>query len=251
MKKQHSPHSQDVWIYGIHAVLAALNNPKRVCKKFIATQSAHEELEQLEVLGNKILAQCQIKDKDAIATQLHPDARHQGIAGLFSPLPEIFLEDVANLNEDNITLVILDQVTDPHNMGAILRSAAALDAHAIITTERNSAGLEGVLAKTASGALEITPIIHVTNLKRAMDQLKKNNFWCIGLDEEGTTSLDKAPLTGKIALLMGAEGPGLRRLTKQNCDLLVQIPVSDQFSTLNVSNSAAIALYEAKRQKIS
>lgn len=253
--KKHKTNStkkgtNDVWLYGTHAVLAALKNTKRACKKLFITSSACEDLERTNSLPSSAKPILHITSKDQISETLPPEARHQGIAGLFSPLPEFYIEDLFKIQKEHITVVILDQVTDPQNMGAILRSASALDADALLVTERNSASLEGVLAKTASGALEVTPIIHVTNLKRAMDQLKQNDFWCIGFDERGQTQLHKAPLTGKIALVMGAEGAGIRRLTKENCDLLVQIPVSNQFSTLNVSNSAAIALYEAKRQKL-
>jgi 23S rRNA (guanosine2251-2'-O)-methyltransferase len=177
---------------------------------------------------------------------------HQGVAALVEPLPDFEIEDVIAAAGDraNATIVVLDQVTDPHNVGAILRSAAAFGALAVLLTERHAAPETGVLAKAASGGLDVTPLVRVANLARAMEQLKEAGFWCVGLAGEADRTLAQANLTGKIALCLGAEGPGLRRLTREHCDLLAKLPTSGPIGHLNVSNAAAVALYELARSGV-
>ena len=231
-----------MWIYGTHAVLSVLKNAHRKCHRLLITENTQSSLEKaLSALDPKVSTITEVMDRREIDRLLPQDTRHQGIAAEVSPLRELSLEDICDQEGDSLVM-LLDQVTDPHNVGAILRSAHAFGAHALITTERNSPSVEGTIAKTASGALEHLPLVTVTNLARAMDQLKQSNFWCIGLDERGEASIEKTDLTGRIALIMGAEGKGLRRLTRENCDILSHLPTVGSFSTLNVSTSAAISL---------
>lgn len=177
---------------------------------------------------------------------LLPGAVHQGVALDAAPLPETSLE--ALLATAPKLLLLLDQVTDPHNVGAILRSAAAFGADAVLLTDRHAPGQGGVLAKTASGALEHVPLITVVNLARTMATLRDAGFWCIGLAEEGAQDIAAHDLSGKTALVLGAEGEGLRRLTRERCDALARLPTQGAIGSLNVSNAAAVALYEVKRQ---
>jgi len=161
------------------------------------------------------------------------------------------IEDIAKLAEgrDHAVVMLLDQVTDPHNVGAILRSAAAFGALAVVVPDRHSPEETGTLAKSASGALEVMPLVRVTNMVRALEQLQQAGFWTAGLAGEATQTIAQAKLTGKIALVMGAEGEGLRRLTREHCDHLVKLPISPKVESLNVSNAAAIALYELARDQ--
>jgi 23S rRNA (guanosine2251-2'-O)-methyltransferase len=190
-------------------------------------------------------------ERHAFERLLPAGSVHQGIAALVEPLvPPDLLEicDAAESSGSSL-LLILDQVTDPHNVGAILRSAAAFGAQAVVVTERNAATESGVLAKSASGALEHVPLVPVTNLARAMAQLKEAGFWCIGLGAEGGETLAEIDLSGRVALVLGAEGAGLRRLTRDNCDKLARLPTQGPIGQLNVSNAAAIALYEVARRR--
>ena len=182
---------------------------------------------------------------------LPPGAVHQGIAVLAEHLDAIGIEDVGRMAQgrEHALVMVLDQVTDPHNVGAILRSAAVFGALAVVVPDRHSPEETGALAKSASGALEVMPLVRVTNMVRALEQLKEAGFWTAGLAGEATQTIAQAKLSGKIALVMGAEGEGLRRLTREHCDHLIRLPMTSLVESLNVSNAAAIALYELIRDQ--
>lgn len=243
---RNTKENTDNWIYGHHAAVAVLKNPKRMIKRILMTKSTQEELilKGINVKGLPL----DLASALEIDQKVGQGAVHQGIAILADPLPELGIEDILNSPQENQTIILLDQITDPQNVGAILRSAAAFGVGAIITTERNSAHMGGALAKAASGALEQVPILYVTNLVRTIEDLKENGFWCAGLDEDGT-NLDAQDFSGKWVLVMGAEGKGLRRLVKETCDYLLKIPTTKTFTTLNVSNAAAVVLYEVFRKQ--
>lgn len=230
-----------VWLYGYHAVAAALQNPRRKIYRLLLSKETARELPR-----NLIPESVEYEPADrADFEQILPKgAVHQGIAAYVSPLPDMYETDLVSKNTS--VVVILDQVTDPHNVGAVLRSAAAFDADAVIVTQRNAPEATGALAKSASGALELVPLIFVSNLARTMQTLKDNGYWCVGMDGAAEKTLRDAALPRKVALVMGSEGYGLRRLTAQNCDFMVKLPISRRVESLNVSNAAAIALYDLK-----
>jgi 23S rRNA (guanosine2251-2'-O)-methyltransferase len=236
---------QSVWLYGRHPVLAALANPERRIERLLATRDVAER-HAAEFAGKAP----QILSRDELAQRLPAGAVHQGLALLVAPLEEPGLEDVLARCGDDALVLALDQVTDPHNVGAILRSAAAFGAAAVIVTERNAPADTGVLAKAASGALEIVPLMRAVNLARTLDQLKEAGFWTYGLDERGDAPIGALDLKGRVCIVLGAEGEGLRRLTAAKCDRLVTIPTQAALAALNVSNAAAVAAYEwARRAK--
>jgi 23S rRNA (guanosine2251-2'-O)-methyltransferase len=187
-------------------------------------------------------------ERDELDRLTPPNSVHQGIVIETMPLSEPTLHDIIGANPPPDLILMLDQVTDPHNVGAILRSAAAFGAAAIIMTERNAPTTTGVLAKSASGALEHTPMIHVVNLSRTLDELREAGYWSVGLAEEGEKDLGDLDLSGRTVLVLGAEGEGLRHLTRQKCDELARLPTGGAIGSLNVSNAAAVALYEVRRQ---
>jgi 23S rRNA (guanosine2251-2'-O)-methyltransferase len=231
------------WLYGHHAVTAALANPERKILRL-----AHAAASELPAAEGHDWEQV---PRDVLESWLPPGAVHQSLAAKVHPLPDRGIEDVIAEAEgrEHAQVMILDQVTDPQNVGAILRSAAAFGALAVILTERHAAPESGALAKAASGALEHVPLIRVANLARALEQLKKGGFWIAGLAAEASRTLAEAKLTGKVGLALGAEGPGLRRLTREHCDLLVRLPTRGPIDHLNVSNAAAVALYELVRER--
>ena len=234
----------DVWLYGYHPVTAALKNPNREPKRLLLTKETAAELERDGSVAGISPETVSRVDLDRI---LPKGSVHQGIAGLFSALPDTGLEDIDY--PEKAVVVILDQVTDPHNVGAVMRSAAAFNASAVVLTDRNAPEATGVLAKSASGALELVPLITVSNLTRALKTLKDIGFWCVGMDGRAPRTLRETDLPDKIALIMGSEGFGLRRLTAENCDYTVKLPISERVESLNVSNAAAIALYELSLRK--
>lgn len=237
-----------LWIYGRHPVTAALANPARRFHRLVLTSEAEAGL------GGNVpegAPSPQIAGNQEISALLPEGAVHQGFAALAEPLPAIAIEDVLGRLADapKACLLVLDQVTDPRNTGAILRSAAALGAAAVIVPDRRSPLETAVLAKAASGALEAVELVRVTNITRALEILKAAGFWCIGLDAAAPTPLADTDLTGRTALVLGSEGRGLRRLVGKSCDGLAALPMSGPMESLNVSAAAAIALYEAARQR--
>ncbi len=224
------------WIYGKHAVIAALENSTRQVIRVFVTKAASRNIHPLSSEKYKT----QIVDIGKIEKHLPKNAVHQGIACEVQPLVGPSLEEVY----DKQLIIALDQVTDPQNVGAILRSAAAFGVAAIIIPFDNAVTENGTLAKAASGALEIVPIVGVTNLSVTIDKLKQAGFWVLGLDSAAETDLQDAPIYEKVVLVMGSEGKGLRRLTSRHCDLLLRLPISDRIESLNVSTAASIAIYE-------
>ena len=251
--KRESLQRQGVLLWGLHAVREAWLNPARTCYRLWATENGMDALEATILDGNeKGLARpdASVVEKSEIEHFLPHNTVHQGVVLEVAPLAEMTLDDLLGQDECPQVIVILDQVTDPHNVGAILRSAAAFGAGAVIVTERNAPNATGVLAKTACGALEHVPLISVVNMARTIEVLQEESFWCVGLAEEGDHDLSTSKLaSGRIALVMGAEGEGLRRLTREHCDELARLPTQGPIGSLNVSNAAATALYEAVRQR--
>ncbi len=238
---------ETVWLFGLHAVRDALQNPKRVKLRLVVTRNA------LERLGD-VVADCglepEISDPRKFAAPLDPQSVHQGAALEVKPLDWGPLDDIAlGDGPQPPRIVMLDRVTDPHNVGAILRSAEVFGARAVVAVQRHSAPETGALAKTASGALERQPYLRVRNLADAMTSLKGMGYTVLGLDGEADLTIKDA-IEGKhdrpMALVMGAEGPGLREKTRETCDALVRIDAKDSFGSLNVSNAAAVALYACK-----
>jgi 23S rRNA (guanosine2251-2'-O)-methyltransferase len=227
-----------VWLYGHHVVEMALRNPRRRIRRLVATREAAGAL-----AGIRPGVEPAILDRRALERELPAGAVHQGVALLADPLEQPELESLLAGLPGEATIVVLDQVTDPHNVGAILRSAAVFDAAAVLTPRRHAPLETAALAKSASGALEHVPLIAASNLDRALQRLKEAGFWCIGLDAAAEAPIAAARLDGRIALVLGAEGAGLRRLTARECDLLVRLPTPGPIDSLNVSNAAAVALY--------
>ena len=218
---------------------AALENPARRLRRLYTTENA---LRRLAEAGVAPKCATEIVRPEAIAQKLSPDAVHQGLLAYADPLPVPALEEIA----PGLVLV-LDQITDPHNFGAIVRTAAAFAVAAIVTTARHSPEATGVLAKSASGGLEFVPIVLVQNLARAMGELKDRGFLLVGLDEAGEIDLAEAPLRAPLALVIGAEGKGLRQLTRATCEVRARLELPGAIKSLNVSNATALALYVARR----
>jgi 23S rRNA (guanosine2251-2'-O)-methyltransferase len=228
-------------LYGWHTVKAALENPTRRIRRLLATENAARRLADD---GVSLPIKPELVRPDIIDAQLGPDAVHQGLLAEADPLPA---PSISELAPDGIVLV-LDQITDPHNVGAILRSTAAFAAKAIVTTARHSPEATGVLAKSASGALEVVPLVTVQNLARGLEELRQRGFLLVGLDSTGDTDLADLALRAPLALVLGAEGKGLRQLTKATCDHVARIDLPGDIKSLNVSNAAALALYIATRR---
>jgi 23S rRNA (guanosine2251-2'-O)-methyltransferase len=225
-----------VILYGWHTVAAALVNPQRHIRKLYLTENAARRLADDKI---EIPVTPEIVRPDLIDRRLGPDAVHQGLLAEADPLPS---PDIDTLAQDGIVLV-LDQITDPHNVGAILRSAAAFAVKAIVTTARHSPEATGVLAKSASGALELVPLVTVQNLARALTELNDQGFMTVGLDSQGSENLGTVTLRQPLALVLGAEGKGLRQLTRDTCSVVARLDMPGEIKSLNVSNAAVLALY--------
>ncbi|MBA4163519.1 MAG: 23S rRNA (guanosine(2251)-2'-O)-methyltransferase RlmB [Erythrobacter sp.] len=230
--------SGQVRLWGRHAVEAALKNPARQHRKLWATREGIESLDGELPPGFPV----EYADVADLARLVARDAPHQGLVLECGPLEDIFLDEVMD-GAPGRPLMVLDQVTDPHNVGAILRSAAAFNAAAIVTQDRHAPTETGVLAKSASGALEVVPWVRVVNLARALEEMAEAGYWRIGLTGEAETTLADALPAGPVALVMGAEGEGMRQNIAAHCDALARLPISADIESLNVSNAAAIALY--------
>ena len=240
-KAKHAPRreaSDKVLLYGLHAAEAALANPNRRLLRAVATENAAQRL-------GPLLAKRGLKAEPAIPRDLDrmlgADTVHQGVLIEAEPLPPVALDEV----DPEGILLVLDQVTDPQNVGAALRSAAAFGAAGVVMTERHSPPLSGALAKAASGALDIVPMVLVKNLAQTLAERGERGVLRVGLAEEADTTLESAPLTRPLALVLGAEGQGLRWLTREHCDLICRISTKSALASLNISNAAAIALHWA------
>src|SRR6201996_1341404 len=225
-----------VILYGWHTVTAALANPERRIRKLLLTENAARRLAD-DKIETRVTPE--IVRPSEIDHRLGPDAVHQGLLAEADPLPS---PDIDTLAQQGIVLV-LDQITDPHNVGAILRSAAAFAVKAIVTTARHSPEATGVLAKSASGALELVPFVTVQNLARALTELNDIGFQTVGLDSEGSDDLAAIDLRAPVALVLGAEGKGLRQLTRDTCSVVARLDMPGEIKSLNVSNAAVLALY--------
>ena len=234
-----------VRLWGRHPVEAALKNPARQHRKLWATR------EGIESLDGELPADFPVEYADVtdLARLVARDAPHQGLVLECEPLDAPFLDEVAD-GDPTRPVVVLDQVTDPHNVGAILRSAAAFGAAAIVTQDRHAPPESGVVGKSASGALETVPWIRVVNLARALDELAEAGYWRIGMAGEAEATLEETLTSGPIAIVMGAEGEGMRHNIQQHCDTLARLPISSAIESLNVSNAAAIALYAAATREV-
>lgn len=236
-KRGDNPNRPRFW--GKHAVAAALDNPHRIVLKAWATREAANFMQFPADVG------VTLADVADLGRLVPPDAPHQGVVIEVEPLDNPWLGDVLAEAPEKGVLLVLDQVTDPHNVGAILRSAAAFGAIAIVTQDRHAPPESGALAKAASGTLERVPWVRVVNLARALEEIAEAGFWRIGLAGEAQATLGEALGPKRVALVLGAEGPGMRANTREHCDALAKLPISSAVESLNVSNAAAIALYAA------
>lgn len=244
-KPNSKPDKNQLILYGRHAVLSALKNPHRKISKLLCTKENAEEIRR--TAPNISL---QIVERKEIDKLLPTETVHQGFALFCSELSPVAIEDIIALAEhqENCHVLILDQVTDPQNIGAIIRSAVAFNTLALIVHDKNSPTETGSMAKASAGMIEFLPICRVTNLSRALEQLKNAGFWTIGMDGYAKTTIDKLKKGGKNAVIMGSEGKGMRRLVEENCDITVKLPMNERVESLNVATAAAIMLYELNKE---
>lgn len=244
-KTNSKPDKNQLILYGRHAVLSALKNPRRKISKLLCTKENAEEIRR--TTPDITL---QIVERKEIDKLLPTEAVHQGFALFCSELLPVAIEDIITMaeNQENCHVLILDQVTDPQNIGAIIRSAVAFNTLALIVQDKNSPTETGSMAKASAGMIEFLPICRVTNLSRALEQLKDAGFWTIGMDGYAQTTVDKLKKGGKNAIIMGSEGKGMRRLVEENCDITVKLPMNKKVESLNVATAAAIMLYELDKE---
>lgn len=255
--RAHEPVDSQRWLYGMHAVVAALANPERRWRRLVVLVGRQREAAALVARARATRRggedAVRVLDHDGFAAILPAGAVHQGLALEVEPLAERDLDDVlrpAGEVAGPSIIVVLDRISDPQNIGAVLRSAAAFGALAVVVPAYGAPSATGALAKAASGAVEIVPLVRVVNLARALDRLKAAAFWICGLDETAPLPLARLELAERIALVLGSEGSGMRRLVRQRCDLLARLPTRPAQPTLNVSNAAAVALYELVRHRV-
>ncbi len=240
-KKSHQSHgtANRPRLWGKHAVAAALDNPERKLLKVWATRDAAAFMQFPKDVP------VTLAEAPDLGRLVPHDAPHQGVVIEVEPLEDVWLDELIGGSAERAILLVLDQVTDPHNVGAILRSAAAFGAAGIVTQDRHSPPESGVIAKSASGALERVPWTRVVNLARALEDMAEAGFWRIGLAGDAETELRDALGSPRVALVLGAEGAGLRPNTREHCDAIARLPITDAVESLNVSNAAAVALYAA------
>lgn len=244
-RETNANHNKDqLIIYGRHAVISALKNPKRKIQKLLISAENRTEIDKLELKTTYTVI-----DKKDFAKFLPEDAVHQGFALYCARLESYDIADLVEMakNKTKCHILILDQVTDPQNIGAIIRSCAAFETLGLIVQDKNSPLESGSMDKAAAGTIEFVPVARVTNLSRAIETLKDNDFWVMGMDGYADITIDKVNKDGKIAIVMGSEGKGMRRLVQENCDSSVKLPISPNVESLNVSTAAAIALYELSK----
>ena len=241
----HGGSRGDTLLYGLHAVAAALRNPRRQIRTLYATG---EGMERLGDLARKPGLSITPLPADELARRLPRDAVHQGVALDALPLPPLALDRVIAIQPAKSLVLALDQVTDPRNLGAILRAAAAFGVNAVIVPERRSAELNGAAARAAAGAIDIVPIVQVVNLSRALERLKQAGFWVMGLDGDGERTLGESSPGDRRVLVLGSEGSGIRRLVGETCDEIIRIRMDPRMESLNVATAAAVALYELGRR---
>ena len=245
LKESNTKNKDQLIIYGRHAVLSALKNPHRHIQKLVVTLENRKEVESL--YPNITITTA---DKKEFTRMLGEDAVHQGYALYCSRLETYDITDLIALAQDKerCHILILDQVTDPQNIGAIIRSCAAFETLGLIMQDKNAPLESGAMDKAAAGTIEYVPIARVTNLSRAIEDLKKAGFWVMGMDGYAKDTIDKINKSGKIAIVMGSEGKGMRHLVQENCDSSIKLPISNKVESLNVSTAAAITLYELSKK---
>lgn len=246
----HRSKKNSLILYGRHAVFAAVANPKRQISKLLVTADNAEELRDICIKNGRTVSIINVVDRKEIDRVLAVDSVHQGFAAYCRELEECTLDELCFIAKDKESchILILDQVTDPQNIGAIIRSCVAFDTLALVVQDKNSPIESGAMAKAAAGMIEHLSVVRVTNLSRAIEKLKKVGFWIVGMDGYAEIVIDKMDKNGKIAVVMGSEGKGMRRLIEESCDMTVKLPISPLTESLNVATAAAIALYEINKK---